>query len=115
MADKTFFISNGNMSTLNDLGMAGRASELLFPLHLIDMVEMIKDYIFKDYTLFQILFSMAPALQTARIIDLRMGFCGALAGDKISQGKLTIPPLSLQMVDEPRLVVTFDTSNFFVL
>jgi hypothetical protein len=85
VANETFHLGDQHVSSLNDLRMAGRAPELLLPLHLLDVLAVIEDNVLENEVLLQPFFLVTPALKTACIIYLGVGLGRALARDKVNE------------------------------
>jgi hypothetical protein len=74
------------MGALYDLGVAGSASKLLLPPHLLDVPGVAEEHVLEDHVVLQIGSFMAAALEAAHVIYLRMGSRGALTRDEIDEG-----------------------------
>jgi hypothetical protein len=85
MADKTVDLMNGEMGSLNDLGMAGGAAEFHPPSQFLKVFSMGEGHILIDHVSLEILDLMTPLLEATRIADLGMGLRGFLSGDEVSQ------------------------------
>jgi len=83
MADKTVGLMNGEMGSLDDLGMAGGAAEFHPPSEFLKMFSMGEGHILIDHISLQIFDLMTPLLEAARIADLGVGLRGFLSGDEV--------------------------------
>ena len=68
-------------------------------------------HILIDHIPFEIFDLVASLLEAGRIADLGVGPARFLSGDEVGQRDLSIDPLSLQMVEEPRLIVALGAGD----
>lgn len=111
MADKALNVGHDHMGALNNLGVTGRTTKLLLSAHLLDVLGMVKNNVLENNRVLKVLSFVAPALQTAYVIDLGMRFGRTLAGNKVGEGELSISPFSLKMVGEAGFVMTFNAGD----
>jgi hypothetical protein len=71
-------------------------------------------HILVNHILFKIFSLMASLLEAGRITDLSVGLAGFLSGDEVGEGNLSVNPLPLQMIEEPRLVVALGAGHMTV-
>jgi hypothetical protein len=84
MADETVDLVNGEMGSLNQLGMTGRASKFHSPSQLPQMFPVGEGHILIDHVSLEIFSFMASFLETTRIADLCMRPVRCFARDEIS-------------------------------
>jgi hypothetical protein len=84
MADETVDLVNGEMGSLNQLGMTGRTSKFHSPSQLPQMFAMGERHIFIDHVSLEIPGLMASLLEATRIVDFCMRPLGGLTRDEIS-------------------------------
>lgn len=111
MADETVDLVDSQMGALDKLGMATGAPEFHPSSQLLEMFSVRKDHILINHILLQVLNLMASLLKATGVTDLRMGFTGSLAREKIGEGNLAIHPLPLQMIEQARLVMALRTGH----
>jgi hypothetical protein len=78
MADETVDFVNREVSTLNDLGVAGGAAEFHTPPKLLKVFPVREGHVFIDHICFEIVRLVASLLKTGRIADLCMRLTGLL-------------------------------------
>jgi hypothetical protein len=93
VADETVGLVNGEVLSLDNLGMAGGTSQLHSPFQLVQMLAMGEGDILIDHVSPEILDLMASLLQTACIADLRMRQGRLFPRDEIGQRDLSVDPL----------------------
>jgi len=98
MADETVDFMDGEMGSLNDLGMAAGAPKLHPSSKLLKVFPVGESHILVDHILLKILYLMASFLKATCIADLCMRSVGPLAREEISERNLAIHPLPLEMV-----------------
>jgi hypothetical protein len=84
MADETVNLVNGEMGSLNQLGMTGRTSKFHSPSQLLQMFPVGEGHILIDHVSLEIFSLMASLLEATRIVDLCMRPLGCLSRDEIS-------------------------------
>ncbi len=72
VADETVGVVNGKMGALNNLGMAGRASECNSPPQITSMLFMGEGYILINHIFLEFFDLMASLLEATRVVDLRV-------------------------------------------
>jgi len=85
MANEAVDFVNSEMGSLDELGMAGGASELHSPSQLTQMFSMGEGHILIDHISLKIFNLMTSLLETSCIADLSMGFARSLPRDEIGQ------------------------------
>ena len=93
VADEAVGLVNGEVLSLDNLGVAGGTSQLHSPFQLVQMFTMGESDILIDHVSPEILHLMATLLQTACIADLRMRHGRLFPRDEISQRNLSVDPL----------------------
>jgi hypothetical protein len=93
VTDETVRLVNGEVLSLDNLGVAGSTSQLHSPFQLIQMFTMGEGDILVDHVSPEILDLMASLLQTACIADLRMRHGRLFPRDEIGQRDLSVDPL----------------------
>ena len=111
VTDETVDLMNSEMCSLNELGMAGRASKFHPPSQLTQMFSMGEGHILIDHIPLEIFDLMASLLETTRIVDLCVRPARPLPRDEIGQRYLAIHPFAFQMIEKPRLIVAFRTRH----
>jgi hypothetical protein len=106
MTDKTVFLGYCHMSSLYDLGMAGGASKLHISFHLVQVLDVVKYYVFEHNLFIEGVSIVTTALEAAQIVNFSVRPGNNLAGDKINERYLPVLPFTDQVVPEPRFVVT---------
>ena len=86
MAYEALHVRDRHVAALHDLGVAGSASKLLLPPHLLDVPGVAEEHVLEDHVVLQIGPLVAAALEAARVIYLRMGSRRALARDEVGEG-----------------------------
>jgi hypothetical protein len=84
MADETVNLVNGEMGSLNQLGMTGRTSKFHSPSQLPQMFPVGEGYVLIDHISLEVFNLMASRLEATRIVDFCMRPLGCLARDEIS-------------------------------
>ena len=79
MADETVDFMDGEMGSLNELGMAGSTTKFHPPSQLLEVFPMGESHILVDHIFLEILYLMASLLKATLIVDLCMRFAGPLA------------------------------------
>ncbi len=95
VADEAVCLVNGKVLPLDNLGMAGGASQLHSPSQLVQVFTMGEGDILIDHVSPEILDLMASLLQAACIADLRMRHGRLFPRDEIGQRDLSVDPLPL--------------------
>jgi hypothetical protein len=111
VTDKTVGLVNGEVHSLDNLGVAGGASQFHPPSELPQMFSVGEGHVLVNHIPLEVLDLMAPLLETTRIVDLCVRHARFFPRDEIGQRYLTIHPLSPQMVEKPRLIMTFRTRH----
>jgi len=112
VANKTVGFVNGEMQSLNELGMARGAPKVYPSSQLTQMPSMGKAYILKYHIPFQVVFFVTSILQTITIINFIMEFLDASPNNDISQCKLEIFPFPFQMIPNAWFAVTTQANHF---
>jgi hypothetical protein len=86
------------VQSLNELGMAGRASRYHPSSQLAQMFPMGKTDVFKNHLSPQVVSLVAPLLQTIPIIYFVMEFLESFSNHYIGQSELEIYPFPFKMV-----------------
>lgn len=105
MADEAIGLMDGEMFSLDELGMAGGAAKLHPSSQLLEMFSMGERYILVNHVLLKVFDLMASFLQTGRIADLSMGFGRPFARKEVGEGDLSIHPFPFEVVEEARFIV----------
>ncbi len=71
-------------------------------------------YVLVDHICFQIFRLMTSLLEAGRVTDLCVGLAGFLSGDEVGERNLPVNPLSLQMIEEPRLIMALGACHMTV-
>jgi len=114
MAGKTVGFMNGEVSSLDKLGVAGGAPKSHPPSQLAEMLSMGKIDIFKYHIPFQIIYSVTSFLKTVSIVSLIMEFFKPLSYHEVGQGKLKIYPFPLEVIEKARASVTIEAGYFIM-
>ena len=111
MADEARGLMNRQVLPLNELGVAGRASQRHPPSKFAQVFSVREGDVLVDHVPLEIRLSVAPFLQATRIAYLRMGRVRFFPGDEVSQGDLSVHPFTLQVVKEAGLVMTLGAGD----
>jgi len=111
VTDEAVDFMDREVSSLNDLGMAGGAAKFHPPSQFLEVFPMGEGYILIDHISLEVFNLMASLLEATRIADLCVGLAWFLSGDEVGQGDLAIDPLSFQMIDESRLIMALGASD----
>jgi hypothetical protein len=98
MTDETVGFMNGEMQSLDKLGMASGAPKVHPPSQFTQMSPMGKTHILKYHIPFQIISDVTSLLQTVMIINFVMKFQDPFSNHKIRDGQLEIAPFSFEMI-----------------
>jgi hypothetical protein len=109
MTDETLDVRDDHMSTLYDLRVTCGATQLFLSSHLFNVARVAEEHILEDHLVLEVCPAVATFLQTTGIVDFSVGPRRASARNEVNKRKLPILPFPLQMIDEARLVVTFNT------
>jgi len=83
MADETVDFMNGEMGSLNQLGMTGRTSKFHPPSQLPQMLPVGESHVLVEHVSLEIFGLMASLLEATRIVDLSMRPLRGLPRDEI--------------------------------
>lgn len=114
VADEAIDFMNRQMFPLNELGMAAGTAELHSPSQLAQMFSVREGDVFVNHVSLQIVNLMAALLQAACIADLGVRRARSFPRKEIRQGHLAVDPFPLQMIQEPRFIVTFRAGDLLV-
>jgi hypothetical protein len=89
---------NGEMGSLDELGMTGSASKLHPSSQLTYVFFMGEAHILIDHISLKIFSLMTSLLETTRIADLCMGSAWPFPRDKIGKRDLAVHPFSFKMI-----------------
>jgi hypothetical protein len=106
VTNKTVSFVNGEVSSLDKLGVTGCASKVHTPSQLAQVSSMGEAYILKYHIPFQIIFFVTSILQTVAIINFVMEFPDPFSNHKIRDGQLEIAPFSFKMIQEAWTAMT---------
>jgi hypothetical protein len=94
VTDEAVGFMDCEMCSLNELGMAGSTAKLHPPSQFAYMLAMGKGHVFVNHILLEVIYRMASLLKAGRIVDLCMGFARSFTRKEVSEGNLTVHPLS---------------------
>jgi hypothetical protein len=114
VADKTISLCHRKMRPLHNLGMATRTTEFFPPPQFFEVLAMIESHVLENHLSVHVFLPVASLLKASGIADFCMGFRGPLARNKHDQRDLSIPPFSLQMVEQSRFIMTLGTTGKIV-
>jgi hypothetical protein len=114
MTDEAVDLMDGEMSSLNQLGMAGSAAKFHSPSQLPKVLPVGENHILIDHILLKSFYLVASSLKTACIADLCMRFGWPFAGEEIGKRHLAIHPLAFEMVYDSWLIVALCAGDMAV-
>lgn len=98
MADETIDLSYLQVGALDDLIVAGVASQSLSPSQFLEVSGVVKGDVFKDHIFPDICFCMTPFPEAANVAYLMMGFFNSPAGNNIGEAELDIPKFRAEVI-----------------
>jgi hypothetical protein len=114
MTDEAVDLMDGEMGSLNQLGMAGGTAKLHPPSQLLKVFPVGENHIFVDHISLKIFYLVASFLKATCVADLCMGFVRPFAGEKIGERYLAIHPLTFEMIYDSWLVMALCAGDMAV-